>query len=97
MPRFWAQQKVAELSLFADRNADELAKVGKAFNLVTPNTSLLVLETADQYVQHRVVPPKDRPEVYQGVPGEDRAAQGAGGGDEGAEGPAGAGDVGRSG
>jgi tetratricopeptide (TPR) repeat protein len=64
VPRFWAQEKVAELSLFADKNADELAKVGKAFNLVTPSTSLLVLETADQYVRHRVVPPRDRPDVY---------------------------------
>ena len=31
---------------------------------MTPNTSLLVLETAEQYVQYRVVPPKSQPEVY---------------------------------
>jgi tetratricopeptide (TPR) repeat protein len=62
--RYWAQQKVAELSMRPGENDEELAKVGKQFNLVTPNTSLLVLETADQYVQYRVVPPMDRPEVY---------------------------------
>ena len=65
LPRYWAQQKVAELSLFPEKNADELTKIGKQFNLVTPNTSLLVLETSDQYVQYRVVPPRSRPDVYE--------------------------------
>ena len=55
---------MAELSLQPGVNDEELAKVGKQFNLVTPNTSLLVLETVDQYVQYRVVPPKSRPEIY---------------------------------
>ncbi len=64
LPRFWAQQKVAALSLFPEKNAEALAKIGKQFNLVTPNTSLLVLETVDQYVQYRVVPPMSRPEIY---------------------------------
>jgi tetratricopeptide (TPR) repeat protein len=64
IPRFWAQQKVAALSLFPDKNAEALAQLGKQFNLVTPNTSLLVLETVEQYVQYRVVPPPTRPEIY---------------------------------
>ncbi len=64
IPRYWAQQTVAELAMQPRVNEEELAKIGKQFNLVTPNTSLLVLETADQYVQYRVVPPKDRPDVY---------------------------------
>jgi Ca-activated chloride channel family protein len=64
IPRYWAQQKLAELAMQPGVNDEELAKIGKQFNLVTPNTSLLVLETADQYVQYRVVPPKDRPEIY---------------------------------
>lgn len=64
LPRFWAQQKVAALSMFPDKNAEELAKVGRQFNLVTPNTSLLVLETVEQYVQYRVVPPPTRPDIY---------------------------------
>ncbi len=64
LPRYWAQQKVAALSLFPEKNADELSRLGKQFNLVTPNTSLLVLETVDQYVQYRVVPPIERTEIY---------------------------------
>jgi hypothetical protein len=48
-----------------DAQRDELVKLGKSFNLVTPATSLLVLETAEQYVQHGIVPPKTRPEIYE--------------------------------
>jgi tetratricopeptide (TPR) repeat protein len=64
LPRFWAQQKVAALSLFPEKNAEELTRLGRQFNLVTANTSLLVLETVEQYVQYRVVPPPTRPDVY---------------------------------
>ncbi|HEX8913612.1 MAG TPA: VIT domain-containing protein, partial [Humisphaera sp.] len=64
LARFWATQKAAELGLDADKNRDDLLKLGREFGLVTPYTSLLVLETVEQYVQHRVVPPKSRPDVY---------------------------------
>jgi Ca-activated chloride channel family protein len=64
VPRVWAQQRVAELAVMPEENHDQLLGLGREFNLATPATSLLVLETADQYVQHRVVPPKNRPEVY---------------------------------
>ncbi|QOV90207.1 VIT domain-containing protein [Humisphaera borealis] len=62
--RFWAQQKVNELALAGDGSRDELLAIGKQYNLVTPATSLLVLETVEQYVQYGIVPPKNRPEVY---------------------------------
>ncbi|MDB5299258.1 MAG: hypothetical protein JWO87_921 [Phycisphaerales bacterium] len=64
VPRVWAQQRVAELAAMPEENHDQLLRLGREFNLATPATSLLVLETADQYVQHRVVPPKRRAEVY---------------------------------
>ena len=62
--RLWAQQKVADLSSDVDANKDALAAVGKEFNLVTPNTSLLVLETVDQYLQYGIVPPQTYKGVY---------------------------------
>jgi hypothetical protein len=64
IPRFWAQQQANELSLQGDSKRDELVALGKHFNLVTSATSLLVLETVDQYVQHGIVPPKSRTAVY---------------------------------
>ncbi len=62
--RFWAQQKIADLSTDPDHNSDALLALGREFNLVTPNTSLIVLETLDQYLRYRIVPPKSRPEIY---------------------------------
>ena len=64
VPRYWAQQKVAELSSDVEANNDALAAVGREFNLVTPNTSLLVLETVEQYLQYKIVPPKTSGAIY---------------------------------
>lgn len=64
VPRLWAQQRVAELSTSPAENRAEMLKIGREFGMVTPVTSLLVLETVDQYVRHRVVPPLSRPELY---------------------------------
>ncbi len=65
VPRYWAQQKSAALSVDPDKNAAALLSLGKEFNLVTSETSLMVLETVDQYLRHRIVPPKSRVDVYQ--------------------------------
>lgn len=60
---FWAQRKVAELSVAAKRNARLVAETGKRYGLVTPETSLIVLERLDQYVEHGIAPPKSLPEM----------------------------------
>jgi tetratricopeptide (TPR) repeat protein len=62
--RFWAQAKVADLFTAPDRHEDEITKIGKDFGLVTPYTSMIVLETVEQYLQHKIVPPKSRGEIY---------------------------------
>ena len=61
--RFWAQKKVEELSVFPKRNQAELVRVGKRYGLVTPGTSLIVLEDLGQYVEHRIRPPESLPEM----------------------------------
>jgi len=58
--QFWAQQRVAELSVFPERNHDELLRLGRRFGIVTPGTSLLVLETLEQYLEHHIEPPRSR-------------------------------------
>ena len=60
VPHFWAQQRVAELSVLPERHHDELLRLGQGFGIVTPGTSLLVLETVEQYVEHRIEPPPTR-------------------------------------
>lgn len=64
VPLLWANQKVADLSIFPDENKTKLLQIGREFNLSTPATSLLVLETAEQYAMNQVVPPANRPDVY---------------------------------
>lgn len=63
VPRFWAQKKVLELALFPDKNQKQLLALGQRYGLVTPGTSLLVLENLEQYLEHNVEPPASRPEL----------------------------------
>lgn len=63
-PRFWAQQQVQALSVFPEQNHDALWTLGRSYGLVTPGTSLLVLETVEQYLRHDITPPESRKEMY---------------------------------
>ncbi len=60
---YWAQQKINELLIFDSKNEEALVSIGKEYGLVTPGTSLLVLETLDQYVEHQVIPPASLSEM----------------------------------
>lgn len=62
-PRFWAQKKINQLAVFPDKNKEELVRLGRRFGLVTPGTSLLVLETLEQFVEHNIEPPESHPEL----------------------------------
>ncbi len=61
--RLWAQQRMAALAVDAEANRADLVTLGQRFSLVTPGTSLLVLETLEQYVEHNVTPPATLPEM----------------------------------
>ena len=61
----WAQGRVEALAVFAERNSEELLGLGRRFGLVTAGTSLLVLETLQQHVEHRVEPAATRAELRQ--------------------------------
>jgi len=64
VPRLWAQMKLDDLETDADANASAISDLGRRFNLVTSNMSLLVLETLQQYVQYGIVPPASRKEIF---------------------------------
>ena len=53
----WAKQKVAELLPQASLNQQQIQNIAQDFNIVTPNTSLIVLENLDDYVQYEITPP----------------------------------------
>ncbi|MBI5521879.1 MAG: DUF2135 domain-containing protein [Desulfarculus sp.] len=59
----WAQKKLDDLSLAGGRRQKDMTRLGQEFGLVTPGTSLLVLENLAQYVRHRVPPPQSLPEM----------------------------------
>ena len=59
----WAQSKVNDLLVHDKNNTQAFIDLGKKYNLVTPETSLLVLETFEQYVEHEVMPPQSLPEM----------------------------------
>jgi len=59
----WGQAKVNELLIHDKDNSQAFVELGKTYHLVTPETSLLVLETIEQYVEHEVIPPNSFPEL----------------------------------
>jgi tetratricopeptide (TPR) repeat protein len=61
--RLWAQNRVDELSLLPQRHASELLELGRRFHIITPNASLLVLETLDQHLEHGITPAPARVEM----------------------------------
>ena len=61
LQRLWAGKKLAELMIHQKPNEHEIAALGKKFNLVTPYTSLLVLDSLEQYVRYDIAPPKSLP------------------------------------
>lgn len=58
LARAWAGQEVAILGLDAQLNEARILELGRRFGLVTPGTSLLVLETLEQYLEYDLEPPK---------------------------------------
>ena len=60
--RYWAQNKLSDLLIDKDENKAEIEELGKKHKLVTPFTSLIVLEDVQQYIEHKVRPPENMPE-----------------------------------
>ncbi|MBQ7190847.1 MAG: DUF2135 domain-containing protein, partial [Kiritimatiellae bacterium] len=61
----WASLRVTRLAPRADDNAEELLSLGRKFGVVSPATSLLVLESLSQWLQYDIEPPATLPEMRQ--------------------------------
>ena len=59
----WAAARVSQLAPRADPFEDDLLALGRKFGLVSPATSLIVLESLDQWVRHEIEPPASLPEM----------------------------------
>jgi Ca-activated chloride channel homolog len=59
----WASARVNQLAPRAEEFGDELLALGRSHGLVSPATSLIVLETLDQWVRHEIEPPASLPDM----------------------------------
>ncbi len=61
----WAREKVAVLSQNKTENAKKILTIGQEFNIVTADTSLIVLENLSDYLQYEIEPPASLRKEYQ--------------------------------
>ncbi len=62
--RAWAKREISALSVFHEENAAKILALGRKFRVVTPETSLIVLDALEDYVRHDIVPPEDMQEAF---------------------------------
>lgn len=62
--RIWAQKKLAELDFDSEKNKREIIELSKQYGIVTRNTSLIVLETVNDYVRYEITPPEELMDQY---------------------------------
>ena len=65
LARAWAAMRAAQLSARADENVEELLALGRRFGIVSSASSLLVLESLDQWLRYEIEPPETWPEMHQ--------------------------------
>ncbi len=57
----WAAARVQQLAPRAERFEEELLALGRRYGVVSPATSLLVLESLEQWLRHEIEPPATLP------------------------------------
>ena len=59
-----AAKRITQLAPRADAFRDELLALGREYGIASPKTSLLVLETLEQYKKYNIEPPQTAKELY---------------------------------
>lgn len=59
LKRIWGQQKLNELLKNEKENKKEIIQLSKKYQIISPFTSLLVLDRIEDYVSHEIEPPKE--------------------------------------
>ena len=62
--KIFAIKKVDYLSMNYNAHKKQITELGLKYKLVTKNTSLLVLDRVEDYVEHKIVPPKELKKAY---------------------------------
>ena len=61
--RVWAEKKIAQLRR-EGAESKEIDAIGRRYGIVTEGNSLIVLETAEDYVRYQITPPKELEQEY---------------------------------
>ena len=62
--RQWASMKIDALSADYERNNQEITELANKFGIVTDGTSLIVLDSVQDYVRYGIVPPDELKDEY---------------------------------
>lgn len=62
--RIWATMQIGQLDLAYEKNKEAITELGKEFSVVTQNTSLIVLDRVEDYVEHEILPPMELRKEY---------------------------------
>ncbi len=57
--KIWAMKKLAHLQMRSEKNKPEIVRLGKSMTLVTPYTSLIVLDRVEDYARYEIEPPEE--------------------------------------
>jgi tetratricopeptide (TPR) repeat protein len=64
VPLLWASLKVESLEAEYDLNRGEIRRIGREFRMATRETSLIVLDSAQDYVRYEIDPPAELKDEY---------------------------------
>jgi hypothetical protein len=63
-PFIWASMKVESLDAEYDLNRGEIRRIGREFRIATRETSLIVLDEAEDYIRYDIEPPAELKDEY---------------------------------
>ncbi len=62
--RLWAMKKIADLEMDYEWNRNEIISLAKKYTIVTKDTSLIVLDSVEDYVRYGIEPPAELKKEY---------------------------------
>ncbi|CAF2138506.1 unnamed protein product [Rotaria magnacalcarata] len=62
--RLYAKQMLIELTAFPEKNKKLILDIGLKYSIVSDFTSILVLETLQQHIEHQICPHQSRTKLY---------------------------------
>jgi Ca-activated chloride channel family protein len=64
LPHLWARKKLEGLLVVPDAYRQEILALGQRYGIVTPRTSLIVLDRVEDYVEYAIEPPAELKAAY---------------------------------